>query len=760
MTTLRVLRSGNNMSSDSFPVDAIEIHNPYQEKKRKMSESGRFAFSNGNSIAHADGDFQPSISAGEIIATVSASDLVVSASDKAGMEGIDRAAIDAIIMKESGNSLFMQQQRKRDEKVNEKIACLRQKLQLKLDHNETSWRRQTEDQVDADIPSWIAARPARSFKVVIDMDMFFMACELLTRPDITDNMPACVGGTNMICTSNYAARRYGVRAAMPGYIGQALVRQLSKGRKSLVFCKLNYALYQEKSLLVRQALSEFDPNLTAYSLDDVFLDVGPYLLQSMIHPGWTHSQIAKTLAPISNLSTSVDSDGTTKCHNTADLQFEREYPVTDDCCGDDESKLNCPQRLLDFSADQCLARATEIMSDMRQRVYLITGGLTCSAGLAPNFLLAKIASDRIKPNGQLAIPSDHESVTKFLHPLPVRKISGIGRVTEKTLKAFGIITVEQLHRERGLVSFLFDRRSSISSFLLRAAVGCSSSDGRECEDEPCHQKGISRERTIPSGKTWVELNAKIEDLARLISTDLEKKVLSALTVTVKVKLHTFDCLSRSRTLSRERCIQSTEDLVDVATELLREIRQKEKETNDRAIKNGEGCVARQLFSVRLLGIRCSNLLPDIECKARGNQMSITKFLVEKSTEQENFTAATKDRANDNALAKTILVEGVDVHPEGDIGSVDDRLGKKAMDLPICIRIACPLCAAVVQGADDEIVNEELNRHIDTCLNSTVVRQAVQEETVRSPTGRIKPRKRQLGRIQNFFPSKCPQRQTK
>ena len=57
-----------------------------------------------------------------------ASALVISAADKAGMEGIDRAAIDAIILKESGNSLFMQQQRRRDDKVNGRIAAFREKF--------------------------------------------------------------------------------------------------------------------------------------------------------------------------------------------------------------------------------------------------------------------------------------------------------------------------------------------------------------------------------------------------------------------------------------------------------------------------------------------------------------------------------------------------------------------------------------------------------------------------------------------------------
>ena len=92
------------------------------------------------------------------------------------------------------------------------------------------------------------------------------AFELLSRPDITEDMPACVGGPSMILTSNYAARRFGVRSAMPGYIGEALVQQLSQGRQKLRYCPSNFELYKAKSMQMRQALSEFDSNLAAYSL--------------------------------------------------------------------------------------------------------------------------------------------------------------------------------------------------------------------------------------------------------------------------------------------------------------------------------------------------------------------------------------------------------------------------------------------------------------------------------------------------------------
>src|SRR5215510_1576195 len=68
--------------------------------------------------------------------------------------------------------------------------------------------------------------------------------------------------------------------------------------------------------------------------------------------------------------------------------------------------------------------------------------LPCSAGLASTRLVAKVASDQAKPKGLLWIPAGQEA--QFLAPLPVRKIPGIGEVTERALRALGIEYVHQL----------------------------------------------------------------------------------------------------------------------------------------------------------------------------------------------------------------------------------------------------------------------------------------------------------------------------
>ena len=81
---------------------------------------------------------------------------------------------------------------------------------------------------------------------------------------------------------------------------------------------------------------------------------------------------------------------------------------------------------------------------------------TCSAGIAPNGMVAKICSDQNKPNGQFRVTNSLEAVLAFVRPLPVRKIPGIGKRTEATLSmGFDIRTVEELYLRRNLLPFGF-----------------------------------------------------------------------------------------------------------------------------------------------------------------------------------------------------------------------------------------------------------------------------------------------------------------
>ena len=104
-----------------------------------------------------------------------ASALIISASDKAGMDGIDRQRIDEIILRESADSKYMQQQRKRDEKVNKRIAQYKQRLQ---EANPSSYASTSE--LDRRIQDYQQEQATRSTCVVVDVsDVVLLVCWIM-----------------------------------------------------------------------------------------------------------------------------------------------------------------------------------------------------------------------------------------------------------------------------------------------------------------------------------------------------------------------------------------------------------------------------------------------------------------------------------------------------------------------------------------------------------------------------------------------------
>ena len=619
-----------------------------------------------------------------------ASALIISACEKAGMQGIDRSRIDAIILRESGNSAYMQQQRKRDEQVDVRIEKMINELNKKNDASGgRSWKESMERELEDEVNANIRNRPSRSSCCVVDMDMFYMGCELLTRPELS-NKPCCVGG-GLVTTSNYVARRYGVRSAMAGFIADKLVEELSGGKEKLIHLPLNFALYTEKALQVREVLKEYDPNLKAYSLDEACLDIGSYLYHRL--EGRSHAVIVNMRNQVSQPNETAPEGAVETANHT------------------DEGVAQYPSHV-------ALRAAADVLQEMRNRVHQATGGLTCSAGLAPNFMLAKIASDRNKPNGQLLIGPSHEEVVAFLHPLPTRKVCGIGRVTEKMLCSLGVYTVGDLYHQRASVRLCFT--PATAKFLLSAAIGCSSYESKDDDvDDSIGRKGISRERTFEDGRPWSEVIEKLESIARKLGEDMRSKALWARTLTLKVKLHTFDVISRARTLPRGRYAQHPDELIQIASELLHDVRRQFKGV---------------LFSVRLLGIRCSNFQEEHE-RCESMQMNIKRYL-STCTDLAAHVGSTHSIDARNQLE--IAAGSFDANVDFDCrDQMKPPLREK--EQPVRKAVGCPMCGKVFDVND----NVGLNVHIDECLNGPTVQAAAREETFLA-----KPRKK--FRLTDFF----------
>jgi DNA polymerase IV len=201
--------------------------------------------------------------------------------------------------------------------------------------------------------------------------------------------------------------------------------------------------------------------------------------------------------------------------------------------------------------------ATEIAKAIRRSIREELD-LTASAGVAPNKFLAKIASDWNKPDG-LCVIKPHQ-VERFLTPLPVGKIPGVGRATEAVLHDRGIETVGQL-RERSRED-LVDLFGSFGERLWELARGI--------DEHPVvasrERKSYSCENTFAADQTLDEVVGELRTMAAELWEAASKKHCIGRTVTVKLRAADFTTATRRMTLAEP--LQSAEELAEVALVLL------------------------------------------------------------------------------------------------------------------------------------------------------------------------------------------------
>lgn len=170
--------------------------------------------------------------------------------------------------------------------------------------------------------------------------------------------------------------------------------------------------------------------------------------------------------------------------------------------------------------------------------------LTASVGIAPNKLLAKIASDLRKPDGLVVIKP--EEVDKYLLPLNIRKIWGVGEKTAKILNRYGINTVADMRRlsQKWLEKVL--GKHGLHLYQL-----CRGIDHREVIGTPETAQSIGHEVTFETDlSNPEECRKQLAQLASDVGWRLRRKGLFGKTVTLKVRYSDFSTITRSKTLNR------------------------------------------------------------------------------------------------------------------------------------------------------------------------------------------------------------------
>jgi DNA polymerase kappa len=298
----------------------------------------------------------------------------------------------------------------------------------------------------------------------------------------------------------------------------------------------------------------------------------------------------------------------------------------------------------------------------------------------------------------------------FMSTLPVRKVNGIGRVFERELAAVGIKTCGDIYAARGLLRPLFGVKAR--DFLLTTYLGL----GRTaiCRADEYERKSIGTERTFADLGGAEKLREKLRRTAEELERELGNTpdVVGGKTLVLKVKLHTYEVLTRQRNLGRP--VATAEELYTNALPLLVAL-----ESEYPGLK------------IRLLGLRVTHLVPRREKvdvlkwffgNKRPGQKRKAPELDEDGWEvwpEEEFEHAQLKETEEELQLTQELQEELQEELEA-----REKEGKgKGKEEPPVETWECPICGSH-QPADDT----RFNQHMDFCLSKEAIRSAVRESS--------------------------------
>ena len=336
--------------------------------------------------------------------------------------------------------------------------------------------------------------PPRRWIAHLDMDAFYASVELLRYPELK-GLPVVIGGgrRHQPVPQPDGSRQF---ATLQGYAGRGVVTT---------------ATYAARAFGVGSGMGLMKAAALAPQAVLLPLDFEAYRLNSRLFK-----------AAVAEVAPVIEDRGIDEIY--IDLS---DLPGAQDSIGHD------PQ-------GGVRALAQEIRNNVRRAT-----GLSCSIGVTPNKLLAKIASELDKPDGLTLLTQDE--VPARIWPLPVRRINGIGPKAGARLQALGIDTIGNL-AAFGRAALMAEFGRHQGAWLDDAAHGI--------DDRPLVTRGepvsMSRETTfdrdLHAVRDRAELTRIFTELATQVATDLQRKGYAGRTIGIKLRFDDFKTVTRDLTL--------------------------------------------------------------------------------------------------------------------------------------------------------------------------------------------------------------------
>lgn len=279
---------------------------------------------------------------------------------------------------------------------------------------------------------------------------------------------------------------------------------------------------------------------------------------------------------------------------------------------------------LDITGSKQFGTPLEIANEIQQRIKNELG-LPCSVGVAPNKLLAKMASDMKKPNGITVLRI--RDVPALLWDKPCAELFGIGRKTAEKLKRLRIYTIGQLAAADERI--LLERFGVAGAWMKRAANGIDNSPVNEEHEK---SKSVGHTTTLPRDISRLDdVQRVMLNLADQVARRLRRQRLMAQTIQITIRTPDMKTITRSQSL--ETVTEQAEEIYHIACELYRRHWSEDK-------------------PVRLLGITLQNLVSKEE-----SALQLDLFDYEQQPKKESLTR-TMDMLRDKFGEDAILTAGM------------------------------------------------------------------------------------------------------